>query len=198
MVTTRFIIGVPVAAAITFGLFVFMRSLIAGDGAVPQEIYQDLPVIIIGPRMEDSPTETNDLDPPEEPETEVDRPDPPTPDPDSLDPVEDGMGPDFVPEPPDGTNPRGDICGQPVIRIAPTYPRRAAEQGIEGYAVVEFTVKTDGGVKDAVVVDQAPGTFFGSAAVKAVERWRYEPCKVNGRVQEVRLQVQLIFELDES
>ena len=95
--------------------------------------------------------------------------------------------------------PGRDICGQPVVRIAPSYPRRALEQGTEGYAIVEFTVTIEGMIKDAMVVDQMPGNVFGSAARKAVEKWRYAPCKIDGKVQEVRLQVQLIFELgDES
>lgn len=198
MITTRFIFGVPLAAAITFGLFVLMRSLIAGDGAVPEEVYQDLPMIIIGPRLDDTDTRVKETTPEPEPDMDVPRPDIPQPDlrPDKG--PKDGKGPVYVPPPVVGGNPRGDICGQPIIRIAPTYPRRALEQGIEGYAIVGFTVKTDGTVKDVVAVDQAPGTYFGSAAVKAVEKWRYEPCRVNGKVQEVRLEVQLVFELGDS
>lgn len=196
MITTRFIVGVPFAAAITFGLFVLMRGLIAGED-VERVVYQESPVIIIGPRIEDTPTKT---DKPEivEPPTDVEPPNPPTVDPtkgETDDKIGEGGYP-FEEVVIGGSS--MDVCGQPTVRIAPTYPRQAADQGIEGYAVVEFTVTTQGTVKDAVVVEQEPGNYFGRAAVRAVEKWRYQPCKVNGKVQEVRLQVRLVFELDQS
>ncbi len=196
MITTRFIVGIPVAAAITFGLFVLMRSLIASED-VDRVVYQEDLVIVIGPRIEDTPTEPNVpevLQPPtkvEPPDTATVRP-PDGDDKGSIDGI--GHGPIKIVI----GGPASDVCGQPTVRIAPTYPRRAAELGIEGYAVVEFTVTTQGTVRDAVAVEQEPGSYFGASAVRAVEKWRYQPCKINGKVQEVRLQVRLVFELDDE
>jgi protein TonB len=198
MITTRFIIGVPVAAAITFGLFVLMRGMIAGGDEIEQIVYQEAGVIIIGRTKTDSDTKENEFEIEELPEEDAERPDPPAPSPDDAETENEmgGLGQERLP--PDIGNPGRDVCGQPVVRIAPTYPRRAAEQGIEGYAVVQFTVTLEGMVKDAVVVEQEPGTVFGSAAKRAVEKWRYAPCKVNGEVREVRLEVRLTFELADS
>lgn len=61
-----------------------------------------------------------------------------------------------------------------VKQVAPDYPRGAERRGVEGKVVVEYTVQADGTVADAQVVEATPPGVFDSAAVKAVERWRYE------------------------
>lgn len=197
MITTRFIVGVPLAAAITFGLFVLMRGMIAGGDEIEQTVYKETGVVVIGRTVDDSDTKKNIQEVEEPVDEETVRPEPPTRNPDDAEAENELGGPDYKREPFE-VGPGRDVCGQPVVRIAPTYPRRAAEQGIEGYAVVQFTVTDEGLVKDAVVVEQEPGTVFGSAAKKAVGKWRYAPCKVNGKVQEVRLEVRLTFELADS
>lgn len=196
MFTTRLIVGLPVAAAITFGLFVLMRGLIADVDEIEQEVYPERGIIILGRQVDDTPTVPTDLKPIEEPPTEA-LPPPIKPVPAIPTDGEEGE-PTFGPIEPDFKNPGRDVCGQPIVRVAPSYPRRAADQGIEGYAVVEFTVTTEGTIKNTVVVEQEPGTVFGSAAKRAVEKWRYAPCEINGKVKEVRLRVWLTFELDNS
>jgi periplasmic protein TonB len=42
----------------------------------------------------------------------------------------------------------------PLVRMEPTYPRRAAERGIEGWVTVEFTVTADGTVADPFVIQK--------------------------------------------
>lgn len=198
MFTTRLIVGLPVAAAITFGLFVLMRGLIADVDEIEQEVYPETGIIIIGRTVEDSDTIVDDPLPEPEPVDEIERPEPDVKEIDSSDLEEETIGSG---DPIDLVlvgEPGRDVCGQPVVRVAPTYPRRAAEQGIEGYADVQFTVTVEGTIKDAVVVEQEPGSVFGFAAKKAVEKWRYAPCMINGKVQEVRLVVRLTFELDKS
>lgn len=198
MFTTRLIVGLPVAAAITFGLFVLMRGLIADVDEIEQEVYPETGIVIIGRTVEDSDTIIDDPLPEPEPVDDIERPDPIVKeiDSDDLEKQEIGSGAplDLVMV----GEPGRDVCGQPVVRVAPTYPRRAAEQGIEGYADVQFTVTVEGMIEDAVVIEQEPGSVFGSAAKKAVEKWRYAPCMINGKVQEVRLVVRLTFELEKS
>lgn len=197
MFTTRLIVGLPVAAAITFGLFVLMRGLIADVDEIEQEVYSETGLIILGPQMEDSVTRPRIPEVIEKPPTEVEPTVAPLPKQTSETTKEiTGLG--HNPVEPEVGNPGRDVCGQPIVRVAPSYPRRAADQGIEGYAVVEFTVTTEGTIKDAVVVEQEPGTVFGSAAKRAVEKWRYAPCEINGKVREVKLRVWLTFELDNS
>lgn len=85
----------------------------------------------------------------------------------------------------------------PLVRIEPDYPPRATERGIEGWVVVQFTITPAGTVKDAKVVDADPKGIFETAAVKAVERWKYNPKVENGVAVERRgVQVMLTFKLE--
>ena len=58
---------------------------------------------------------------------------------------------------------------------APEYPRGAERRGIEGYAVVEYTVSEDGTVAEAVVVEAEPEGVFDRAVLRAIEGWQYAP-----------------------
>lgn len=69
---------------------------------------------------------------------------------------------------------------RPINRRAPRYPDRAAAAGVDGVALVTFTVTAEGRVKDAEVVFSAPHTMFGDEALRAVNSWRYEPKLVDG------------------
>ena len=87
----------------------------------------------------------------------------------------------------------------PIVKVAPQYPRRAAQKGIEGYVVVEFTVSTLGTVKDPKVIEAAPANIFNRAALSAVKKFKYKPKIVNGKAEEVSGVRNIIrFELDNS
>lgn len=58
---------------------------------------------------------------------------------------------------------------------APEYPRGAERRGVEGYAVVEYTVAPDGSVTDATVVEADPAGVFDRAVIRAIEGWSYAP-----------------------
>lgn len=75
----------------------------------------------------------------------------------------------------------------PLVRVTPTYPRRAQERGIEGYAVVELTVSADGTVNpDSITVIEAePKGYFEREAKKAASKFKYKPKIVNGEPQAV-------------
>ncbi|WP_105102189.1 energy transducer TonB [Microbulbifer pacificus] len=77
----------------------------------------------------------------------------------------------------------------PIYKPAPQYPRRALARGIEGYVVVEFTITSNGSVKNPRVVggyDSAgmPTDVFNSAALNAVERFKYRPPMSEGQAVE--------------
>ncbi len=74
----------------------------------------------------------------------------------------------------------------PIVKIAPIYPSRALERGIEGWVILEFTVSETGAVKDSVVVEYEPSTIFNSAAIKASLKFKFKPRIVNGEAIEVR------------
>jgi protein TonB len=80
----------------------------------------------------------------------------------------------------------------PLVNIQPTYPTRAAQRGIEGWAQVSFTVTETGGVRDVIVVDAEPAGMFDQSSVRAAERFRFQPRVVNGQPVEVP-NVQYVF-----
>ncbi len=90
-----------------------------------------------------------------------------------------------------------DRDAMPLVRIEPEYPINARQNGIEGWAVVEFTVSAAGTVKDAVVVASEPGTVFDRAALSAVTKWKYNPKVVDGRpVERSGIKVRFDFEME--
>jgi protein TonB len=73
----------------------------------------------------------------------------------------------------------------PIVKVAPIYPQRAIDRGIEGYVIVEFTVAKTGSVKNPRVVEFHPSTIFNKAAVDAALKFKYKPRIVNGEPIEV-------------
>ncbi|HEX5055636.1 MAG TPA: energy transducer TonB [Gammaproteobacteria bacterium] len=67
---------------------------------------------------------------------------------------------------------------RPINRVVPEYPRDAKDQGIEGYAVVEFLLNSQGRPKDVRVVESMPPDVFSKAAKAAVSHNKYTPCLV--------------------
>jgi protein TonB len=80
----------------------------------------------------------------------------------------------------------------PLVRIAPEYPPRALNRGIEGWVQVQFTITATGAVKDAVVVASDPPRLFDEAALRSIARWRYNP-KIEGGVAVERIGVQTVI-----
>jgi periplasmic protein TonB len=84
----------------------------------------------------------------------------------------------------------------PIVQVAPQYPRRAAERGLEGYVVLEFTVTRQGTVRDPVVVEST-SSIFDRAAMDAVLRFRYRPRVIDGEPVEVPgVRFRITFELE--
>jgi protein TonB len=87
----------------------------------------------------------------------------------------------------------------PLVRVPPQYPERAAQRGIEGRVLVEFTITKSGSVKDAKVVAAEPSDIFNAAAVKSVLQWKYNPKVENGKPVEQRGQrTSVVFRLDQA
>ena len=87
----------------------------------------------------------------------------------------------------------------PIVKVAPQYPRRAAQKGIEGYVVVEFTVNKLGAVQDVLVIEAQPENIFNRAAISAVKKFKYKP-KISDGIATLVTGVRNIirFELDKS
>jgi len=79
--------------------------------------------------------------------------------------------------------------------VAPRYPSAAQRKGIDGWVELEFTVATDGTVKDLAVFRAEPADAFDDAAIKAVSQWRYRPILRDGRAIEQRARLRVRFAL---
>lgn len=90
----------------------------------------------------------------------------------------------------------GDREAVPLVRVDPTYPPRAKQQGIEGYVDLRFTITPVGTIGDVEVIRSKPSYIFDREAIRAVRKWRYNP-KLDGGVaiarpgQEVRIEFKL-------
>lgn len=80
----------------------------------------------------------------------------------------------------------------PLVNVVPTYPNRAIQNKIEGWAQVRFTVTATGNVRDVVVIDAEPERVFDRASIQAAEKFRFQPRVVNGVAVEVP-DVQYVF-----
>jgi len=80
--------------------------------------------------------------------------------------------------------------------VAPKYPRSAERRNISGWVDVVFTVTTQGTVADVEVRNSEPGDIFNNSAVKAVEKWEFEPVVENGLIINKRAGVRMMFALD--
>ncbi len=87
----------------------------------------------------------------------------------------------------------------PIVKVQPMYPRRAAERGVEGYVLIEFTVTALGTVENPVVIEAEPPGYFERAALNAAKKFKYKPKVVNGEPIPVSGVRNLItFELEEE
>lgn len=77
----------------------------------------------------------------------------------------------------------GDGDYLPLIAVAPQYPTRAAQRGIEGWILLAFTVDKQGSVVDdsVKVIDSEPQNIFNRSAIRAALKFKYEPRVRNGK-----------------
>ncbi len=85
----------------------------------------------------------------------------------------------------------------PVYRPPPMYPERAARRSKEGYVLLSFTIKKNGTIGDIVVLEGKPPGLFDGAAIKAMQKWKYEPYIWNGVAVDVPgMKFKMRFELE--
>ena len=80
--------------------------------------------------------------------------------------------------------------------VAPKYPRSAQRRNLTGWVEVEFTVDIDGNVQNVAVINSEPGLTFVNAAVKAVEKWKFEPVIESGVAVQKRAAVRMMFAVE--
>ncbi|MEM6809059.1 MAG: TonB family protein [Pseudomonadota bacterium] len=80
--------------------------------------------------------------------------------------------------------------------VAPIYPRRALQRGVNGRVKVEFTVGTDGKTREIEVVESSSGSLFDRSALRAISEWEYEPRLVRGQAVAQRVYAYLDYNLE--
>ncbi|MGY6533668.1 energy transducer TonB [Glycocaulis sp.] len=185
----RLIVSVPLAAIITFLLFTLMQILIFED-SVPLDDAGDELRISIADRVEDIAVRdrtvtVDDVDqvepPPPPPQIERARADQPS---ESMSTIVGGL-PEFDRPSLAGGDISFDVSdrdAQPLVRIPPNYPVRAAERGIEGRCEVTFDVTPEGNPTNVRILS-CTNSVFERETIRAVERWRYEPRVQDGVAQ---------------
>jgi len=86
----------------------------------------------------------------------------------------------------------------PIYKIAPVYPRTAAQRGLEGWVMVRFTVTAIGSVRDVEVVESSHRVFERSA-MAAAAKFKFRPRLIHGEPVEVtNVYNKIIFELEKN
>lgn len=199
---SRYAVGVVLSAVITAALFLLMQALIRSDKSgftedkfgkivdfVRVEEDQDLTVKERKPKPPPPPDEP----PPNAPKPSFDQ---------SAQSVGVAIGQadvkvDLNVQGTGGFSSDGEYL--PIVKVAPVYPRRAQERGLEGYVLLEFFVTATGAVRDPVVIEADPPGIFDRAAIQAALKFKYKPKVVDGEAVEVAGVRNLIkFELEDG
>lgn len=197
----RLIVGIPIAGVVTLALFFLMQYLIEPKGDLVPETEEAVSIELTRAKKKEESESNRELDRPDEQE---EPPEPPKIDP-QMDqaPKIEGMGarmPGLNVDMSGNFNLGGVLDGdvQPIVRVPPQYPPRAAQRGLEGYVVVEFTIDTDGSVRDPKVVESS-SSIFERSALRTVLRWKYRPQIVDGEPR-VRpgVRTRIEFQLEEG
>lgn len=205
MASARMLIAFGAAWVVTFGLFYLMQSLIGVEGRLDESKAPKVVDFVRVQRSEvvqqksrEAPKKVTLDETPPPPDMSTDQST-------SLDP--DAIGVAAVVEESGGGGEGGGGLGMmsadgdavPLVRVPPQYPERAAQRGIEGRVLVEFTITKSGSVKDARVVAAEPPNVFDQAAVKSVLQWKYNPKVLNGKPVEQRgMKTSVVFRLDQA
>jgi SWI/SNF-related matrix-associated actin-dependent regulator 1 of chromatin subfamily A len=82
------------------------------------------------------------------------------------------------------------IAARPTTPLKVVYPSAAADNRVQGYAIVEFMLQADGRPSQPTIVESNPAHIFDSAAIEAVMGAKYDTSKLiekNPRRARVRL-----------
>jgi protein TonB len=205
--TSRYAAPLVIAGLITFGLFTLMSALIAstsGDAI----IHPSVSVHLVDVQNEPEPIPEPDSVLPEIPDPVPRAPIggiaitttainpvnlPPGPSEEGLGPIQPGFTRPTI------RVPGADQAEIPKVRVEPVYPRRALDRGIEGWVEVEFTVTEVGSISEPTILRSHPSAIFDRSALRAIERWKYEPKMVDGQpVSRPGMRNRFRFELNDA
>ena len=187
MVIVRWAISMVMAAGITLGLFYFMQALIATGDQLDQRITVVKMVDATMPEIELEVIE--DIDKPEPiqeqtdvvediPDRQISLSDGPALNIERIS-IEIDTGLQLENATINATD--GDFL--PLVAIAPQYPTRAAQRGIQGWCLVAFTVDALGNVveESIQIMDAEPASIFDRSSRRAAARFKFQPRVVDGQ-----------------
>ncbi len=179
----RWIVGIPLAAFLTFMLFLGMKALITGDFKPEKKLaaanfdinpqVDDIKVVIRETKVQEI---KKVVTPPPPPQIERQQAAKPT---EAIASLE-GAIPEFEAPKIDRSNFKitvSDRDAQPLVRIPPIMPPRAEKSG---HCRVKFDVSPEGQPFN-VVATFCTETLFKRASTKSVQKWKYNPKIVDGR-----------------
>lgn len=187
MILIRWAVSMLMAAGITLGLFYFMQALIATGADLDQRVSV---VKIVDATMPEIVLEVIE---------EIDKPEPIQDDTEVVEDIQERQvnlsdGPSLNIERSSVEIDTGlqlsnasisatDGDMLPLVAIAPQYPTRAAQRGIEGWCLVSFTVDGLGNVEEEsiIVVDAEPRSMFDRSSIRAAGRFKFQPRVVDGQ-----------------
>ncbi|MDD9891719.1 MAG: TonB family protein [Gammaproteobacteria bacterium] len=191
MIFVRWVISMAMAGGITLGLFYFMQFLIATGEAFDERVsvvkivdatMPDIELEVIEEIDKPEPIEEMQQEQPEIQERQTTLDSGP-----SLNIERAAVEIDTGLELSNASISATDGDYLPLVAIAPQYPTRAAQRGIEGWCLVSFTVDGMGNVvEDSItVVDAEPPNIFDRSSQRAAARFKFQPRVVDGQGVEV-------------
>jgi protein TonB len=83
------------------------------------------------------------------------------------------------------------------VKARPNYPFEMRRAGLNGEVVLRFVVDTNGDVRDVEVI-RSSQREFEAAAIQAVQRWKYRPGRKGGKAVATRMQIPIVFNLNDE
>ncbi|MCH7505965.1 MAG: energy transducer TonB [Proteobacteria bacterium] len=187
----RLAIGLVIGLVVTAGLFWMMQYLIATADRTLNESSAGHLLDFVRLKRDES-IQRRQLKPEKPPQPKTPPPQPPTPKLEDLNPSAEKIFIAAVPVETDIEMSGGFSLGVgegdylPIVKVAPIYPARALQRGLEGYCVVEYTVTSLGTTKDPVILlDQCTSSLWHRASLQASLKFKYKPRVIDGVAVEV-------------
>jgi periplasmic protein TonB len=89
----------------------------------------------------------------------------------------------------------GVTTGLLIKKVAPKYPEKARQNGIQGSVVLKALISRTGDIKDLTLISGDPS--LAPAAIKAVKKWKYRPYQFQGNPVDVETQIVVNFQLSD-
>ena len=182
----RWTLSMAMACGITLSLFYFMQALIATGGDLEQNLsivkivdatMPDIAMEVVEEIDKPEPIEDNTEVPEEAPERQINLSEGP-----AINIDRGGIEIDTGLELSNASISATDGDYLPLVAIAPQYPTRAAQRGIQGWCLVSFTVDGLGNVVEETieVVDAEPQSIFDRSSERAAARFKFQPRVIDG------------------